>query len=188
MFDRRSFLLASGQFAAAMLGGKAFGRDATDNLAYLPASELLTRFRERKLSPVDVLEAQIARIETLNDKVNCITFKHFDETREAARESEKRYADAKPRALEGITVAVKDEYETKGWVTTMGSLLLKDSPPATEDNAVIDKLRQAGAFFHIQTTVPEFCLWMTTATRLWGVTRNPWDLTYTPGGSSGGSL
>ena len=53
---------------------------------------------------------------------------------------------------------------------------------------MIDKLRQAGAFFHIQTTVPEFCLWMTTATRLWGVTRNPWDLTYTPGGSSGGSL
>ena len=120
MVDRRSFLLASGQFAAAMLGGKAFGRDGTDNLAYLPASELLTRFRERKLSPVDVLEAQIARIKTLNDKVNCITFKHFDETREAARESEKRYADAKPRALEGITVAVKDEYETKGWVTTMG--------------------------------------------------------------------
>ena len=70
----------------------------------------------------------------------------------------------------------------------MGSLLLKDSQHATKDNAVIDRLRRAGAVFHIQTTVPEFCLWMTTATRLWGVTRNPWDLTYTPGGSSGGSL
>jgi amidase len=69
----------------------------------------------------------------------------------------------------------------------MGSLLLKDSEPATEDNAVIDKLRHAGAVFHIQTTVPEFYVWITTATRLWGVTRNPWNLTYTPGGSSGGS-
>jgi amidase len=123
MVDRRSFLLASSQLAAAMLAGKAFGRDATDDPAYLPASKLLTRFRERKLAPVDVLEAQIARIETLNDKVNCITFKHFDEAREAARESEKRHADGNPRALEGIKVAVKDEYETKGWVTTMGSPL-----------------------------------------------------------------
>ena len=101
MVDRRRLLLASGQLAAAMVAGKALGRDATDDLAYLPASELLARFRERKLSPVDVLEAQIRRIETLNDKVNCITFKHYDEAHEAARESEKRYADGSPRALEG---------------------------------------------------------------------------------------
>jgi amidase len=110
MVDRRRFLLASGQLAAAAtLAGKAFGRDATDDPAYLPANKLLTRFRERKLSPMDVLEAQIKRIETLNDKVNCIAFKHFDEAREAARESEKRYANGNPRPLEGIIANTFDD-------------------------------------------------------------------------------
>lgn len=188
MLDRRKFLqLTGGLSGAAVLASRASTAQATDDPAYLPASELLARFRARRLSPVDVLEAQIKRIEALNDKVNCITYAHFDEARQAARESEKRYREGNPRPLDGITVAVKDEYDTEGWVTTMGSLLLKDAPPATSDNAVIDRLRQAGAVFHIQTTVPEFYIWMTTATRLWGVTRNPWNLAYTPGGSSGGS-
>lgn len=188
MFDWGKFLRASGQLlGAAKLPGTATGVEAADELAYLSATELLARFRRRKLSPVDVLEAQIKRIESHNGRVNCITYRHFDEARGAARESEKRYKEGNARPLEGITVAVKDEYEAKGWITTMGSLLLKDSPPATEDNAVIDKLRQAGAVLHIQTTVPEFYCWMTTASHLWGVTRNPWNLACSPGGSSGGS-
>ena len=82
---------------------------------------------------------------------------------------------------------MKDEYAVKGWVTTMGSRLLENAPPDTEDGPLIDRLRAAGAVFHIQTTVPEFYSWVTTATPLWGVTRNPWNLAYTPGGSSGGS-
>jgi amidase len=188
MYDRRKFLMASGQLAAAAaIGGTAIGAEVADEPAYLPASELLARFRTRRLSPLEVLEAQIKRIEALNEKVNCITYKHYNEAREAARDSETRYRAGLPRPLEGITVAVKDEYDTKGWVTTMGSLLLKDAAPAEEDNAVIDKLRRAGAVLHIQTTVPEFYAWMTTASRLWGVTRNPWNLAYAPGGSSGGS-
>ncbi|WP_157019247.1 amidase [Mesorhizobium xinjiangense] len=154
---------------------------------YLPATELLKRFRDGDLAPSDVLEAQIKRIEELNDKVNCITYRHFDEARAAAQESDKRYKDKNPRSLEGITVAVKDEYEVKGWVTTMGSLLLENAPPDKADNPVIERLRQTGVVFHIQTTIPEVYSWMTTVTRLWGVTRNPWNLAYTPGGSSGGS-
>ena len=96
------------------------------------------------MSPMEVLEAQIERIEALNDKINCIAYRHYDEARTAASESERRYREGKPRPLEGISIAVKDEYQTKGWVTTKGSLLLKDTPPATEDNAVIDRLRHAG--------------------------------------------
>jgi len=145
MHDRREFLFASSQLVSAVMVGGASGAEAANDLAHLPANELLAHFRERKLSPIEVLEVQIERIEALNDKVNCITYKHYDEARTAARESERRYREGKPRPLEGITVAVKDEYQTKGWVTTKGSLLLKDAPPATEDNAVIERLRQAGA-------------------------------------------
>ncbi|MBO0763112.1 MAG: amidase [Hyphomicrobiaceae bacterium] len=187
MHDRREFLVASGQLISAVMVGRASDAEAAKDPVYSPATELLARFRERKLFPMEVLEAQIERIEALNDKVNCITYKHYDEARTAARESERRYRLGNPRPLEGITVAVKDEYQTKGWVTTKGSLLLKDAPPATEDNAVIDMLRQAGAVFHVQTTAPEFGSWMTTVSLLWGVTRNPWNLAYSPGGSSGGS-
>ncbi|PVX71404.1 amidase [Paraburkholderia unamae] len=193
MPDRRAFLRISGAAAsAAMLpaAAEANGTAAAalpNDPAWLPATALLSRFRRRELSPVDVLEAQIKRIEAWNDKVNCITTRHYDEARAAARESAARYRNGNPRALEGITVAVKDEYAVKGWVTTMGSLLLKDAPPATDDGPVIERLRAAGAVFHIETTVPEFYVWMTTATTLWGVTRNPWNLAWTPGGSSGGS-
>ena len=92
-----------------------------------------------------------------------------------------------PRPLEGLTVALKDEHNRTGWAVTMGSLIYKDAPPATENAAIVDMLEAAGAVMHIQTTVPEMYLEGTTWTRLWGVTRNPWNLHYTPGGSSGGS-
>lgn len=188
VLSRRAFLRTSGQFAgSAMIAGTMGPAEASEDPSYLPASELLTRFRAGQLTPSDVLEAQIRRIEDLNEKVNCITYSHFDEARAAARESGRRYLTGNPRPLEGITVAVKDEYPVKGWVTTMGSLLLEDAPADREDSPVIERLRQAGAVFHIQTTVPEFYVWMTTATRLWGVTRDPWNLAYSPGGSSGGS-
>ncbi len=190
MVDRREFLRMSGHLAgAAMLGGAAWraGAAEAEDVSYLPATELIARFRSRQLSPVDVLEAQIRRIEALDGKVDSVTVRFFDEARRAARASEARYKAGNPRPLDGITVAVKDEYAVKGWRTTMGSMLLKDAPVSPEDGPVIERLRAAGAIFHIQTTVPEFYVWMSTVTKLWGTTRNPWNLAYTPGGSSGGS-
>ena len=76
-----------------MVGGVS-GAEAANDPAHLPASELLPRFRERKMSPMEVLEAQIERIEAHNDKINCITYKHYDEARTAASESERRYRKA----------------------------------------------------------------------------------------------
>lgn len=194
MMNRRKFIELSSQVAGSLtlMGGLpdswvASGAESASDPSDLSAVELLAHFRNAEVSPVDVLEAQIKRIEELNEKVNCITYRHFDEARTAARESEKRYREGNSRPLEGLTIAVKDEYAVKGWVTTMGSLALKDAPRDAKDNPVIERLRAAGAVFHIQTTVPELYSWMTTATRLWGVTRNPWNLKYTPGGSSGGS-
>ncbi|VVE61734.1 amidase [Pandoraea captiosa] len=188
MVDRREFLRISGHLAGtALLTGTALRAHAATDPSYLSATELIAQFRRGHLSPVDVLDAQIRRIETLNDKVNCITVKHYEDARAAAHEAAARYRRGDARPLEGLTVAVKDEYAVNGWRTTMGSTLLKDVPPAQDDGPIAERLRAAGAIFHIQTTVPEFYVWMTTATRLWGVTRNPWNLAYTPGGSSGGS-
>ncbi|QNT79315.1 amidase [Entomobacter blattae] len=190
MLNRRELLKASSYLPALTLLGSAGGEHAlpsSERTAYLPTQKLLKLFKNGQLSPMDALEAQIARIERLNKTFNCITYRHFEEARAAAQEAEKRYKAGNPRPLEGLTIAVKDEYAVKGWRTTMGSLLHKNAPPDKNDHPVIERLRQAGAIFPIQTTVPELYSWITTASHLWGTTHNPWNLFYTPGGSSGGS-
>ena len=95
----------------------------TTDLTYLPATEALALFRARQLSPIEVLDAQIARIEARNPAVNAITFAHLDEARAAARESERRYLRGEARVLEGITVGVKDDQSIAGMITTYGSVL-----------------------------------------------------------------
>lgn len=181
----------------------AMPTDAAD-IAYLSAAEQIKRFKEGSLSPVDVLEAQIKRIleyngplntrneepedyKRFNGKVNAITYEHFDEARKAAKEAEKRYKAGTARSLEGVTVAIKDENDVKGWRVTMGSVVLKDAPLSEDNSAIIDMLLSEGAIMHIQTTVPELYLHTQTWSRLWGVTRNPWNQHYAVGGSSGGS-
>jgi amidase len=161
--------------------------ESDDPLSYASVDDLMAMFRARKASPVDLLKAQIKRIEALNPKINCITYKHFDEALKEAQQSEDRYRRGDARPLEGITVAIKDEFNRPGWRTTQGSLIFKGSPPATENSAVIDSLEAAGAVMPIQTTVPEFYLFMGASTRAWGTTHNPWNLEYSPGGSSAGS-
>ena len=179
--SRRAFTVGA---VAAVAGATAIARAGTGletvpagpgaELCLKPASELRKLFALKKLSPVELLKAQIDRIEALNGLVNCITFRHFDEALKAAAESEARYMRGEPRPLEGLTVALKDEHNRTGWAVTMGSLIYKDAPPATENAAIVDMLEAAGAVMHIQTTVPEMYLEGTTWTRLWGVTRNPW--------------
>ena len=192
--DRRSF--TSGLLAAPIvmkaslasaLASAAAGPESHDALCYASVDDLVAMFKARQASPVDLLKAQIKRIEALNPKVNCITYEHFDEALKEAKKSEERYRHGDARPLEGITVAIKDEFARPGWRTTQGSLILKDSPPATENAAIIDSLDAAGAIMPIQTTVPEFYLFLGASTRAWGTTYNPWNLEYSPGGSSAGS-
>lgn len=155
-------------------------------LCYLGATELIERFRSGELEPIDVLDAQIERHEEVNPLVNATTDTHFEAAREAARAAGERYRRGDPRPLEGITVALKDEDGLAGWRMTAGSAALADN--VLEHNTpVVDLLEQAGAIFHCQTTVPEFYFIGQTWSRLWGVTRNPWNLDKTVGGSSGGS-
>lgn len=194
--DRRSFTacLFAAPFVlkaslAAALDAAAEPADSADPLCYASVDALKAMFQTGKASPVDLLKAQIKRIEALNPKVNCIIYTHFDQALEEAKQSEDRYRSGNARPLEGITVALKDEigFLRPGWRTTQGSLLFKDSQPVTESGAVIDMLEAAGAIMPFQTTVPEFYLFLGASTRAWGTTHNPWNLEWTPGGSSAGS-
>ena len=159
----------------------------SNELIYSPAAEILQLYHEKKLSPVEMLNAHIRQIEAHNEKLNCVAYEHFDEALEAAKESEKRYRQGNPRPLEGLTCAVKDDYQVKGWRHHWGTMLMKDVAPAEEDLPVIEMLRETGVVMHIQTTAPEFFIAGVTWSHLWGVTRNPWNTQITPGGSSGGS-
>jgi Asp-tRNA(Asn)/Glu-tRNA(Gln) amidotransferase A subunit family amidase len=155
-------------------------------LCYLGATELVERFRSGELEPIEVLEAQIERHGEVNPLVNATTDTHFDTAREAARAAGERYRRGDARPLEGITVALKDEDGVAGWRMTAGSAAMADN--VLEHNTpVVDLLEQAGAIFHCQTTVPEFYFIGQTWSKLWGVTRNPWNLDRTVGGSSGGA-
>ncbi|MEE0815757.1 MAG: amidase, partial [Desulfovibrio fairfieldensis] len=211
VIKRRDFLrlsaiaaIEAGLFSIGFPRSSLAGAPAKEGLAYLTAVEQIQYFREGALSPVDVLTAQIERINKyngplntsgrelkdylkFNGQVNAVTYEHFGQAMQAAKEAEKRYKSGSARALEGVTVAVKDENDVRGWRVTMGSVLLQDAPPAGENAAIIDMLLSEGAILHIQTTVPELYIHSQTWSRLWGVTRNPWNIHYAVGGSSGGS-
>ena len=126
-------------------------------LCYLPAVEALKLFREKKLSPVELLKALISRAEEVEPKINAFSFEYFDDAMKAAREAEDRYTKGNPRPLEGIPLAVKDESYIEGKITTNGSLLLRDSVAGTT-SLIIERLLAAGAIVHARTTTPEFSI------------------------------
>ncbi len=156
-----------------------------EDLCYAPACDLLTAFRNRELSPVEVLRAQVAQREAVNDKVNALAFTFDEQALAAAKAAEQAYARGQARALEGLSCAIKDETYIDGQVTTNGSLLLRDTIAQSTD-PVPERLMAAGAIVHQRTCTPEFSVAAYTWSRLWGVTRNPWALAFTPGGSTGG--
>jgi len=158
------------------------------DLCYLSATEALAAFKARTLSPVEVMAALIARAEALGPRLNALPMTYFERALDQARAAEARYmkTDGRLRPLEGIALAVKDETELKGEITTGGSLIHRDHRDEV-DALVIERLRRAGAIVHARSAAPEFSCAAITHSRLWGVTRNPWNPDYTPGGSSGGA-
>lgn len=157
-----------------------------DDLCYLPAIEALRLFRQKQLSPVDLLKALIDRAQATEKRVNALCFRYFDEALETARKSEQAWMRDSARALEGIPVAVKDEHLIAGKITTFGSLLRKDFVAQNTD-VIVQRLMHAGAVIHARTVTPEFSCAFVTCSKLWGTTCNPWNMELTPGGSSGGS-
>ncbi len=157
-------------------------------LCYMTASEALASFRARTLSPVELLDALIARAQAINPKVNAITYDFFDRAREQAKKAEERYGktDGRLRALEGVPVAIKDFHPVKGEITTFGSKIFEHHRP-DYSAPTVDRLLRAGAIMHMRTTTPEFAYSGATHSPLFGITPNPWNLEYTSGGSSGGA-
>ena len=160
--------------------------EASDELIYMNASEALSHFRSGELSPVELLEAVLAQAEKINESVNPFADRYFDEARQAAKKSEARYLKGNPRRFEGVPLLIKDSVAIKGKRATVGSLMNADRIDTHSDPAVERLLRSGGVFF-ARATCPEFCWLFACHSRMWGVTRNPWRLDITPGGSSGGS-
>lgn len=159
-----------------------------DDICYLTATEALALFKTKKLSPVELLKALIARSEQVNPKVNCFADRYVDEALAQAKASEARYMKrgTTTAPLDGIPLAVKDAQRVAGKRTTQGSLVFKDWVDDHSD-PMIERLQNAGAIIFARTTTPEFCLSGVTHSRIWGITRNPWNTDWGPGGSSGGS-
>jgi aspartyl-tRNA(Asn)/glutamyl-tRNA(Gln) amidotransferase subunit A len=156
-------------------------------LHYLDAATALRLFRTRELSPVELMEAVIARTEAVNGEINALTETLFDEALPAARLAAAKYArgrDISP--LLGLPVAAKEKHGLKGRTLSQGLVARKDELAAA-DHPVIDRIRRAGGIIHARTTTPEYSCATVTHSPLWGVTRNPWNLQLSPGGSSGGS-
>lgn len=160
----------------------------SEPLHYLSATEALAAFRARALSPVELLDAVIARAEAVEPTVNALCHTYHDEARVQARAAEARYAGRgeAPRALEGLPVAIKAEEAIEGHPWSQGSEIHRDViAPYTSEFA--RRHLDAGAIVHARSTNPEFSCAGFTHSRLWGVTRNPHNPELAVGGSSGGS-
>ena len=158
----------------------------TGELCYLSATDALANFASGELSPVALMQAIIDRANAVKPKVNAFSHTFYDEAMEQARSAEQRYREGTARSLEGLPLAVKDSIHHKDKPFALGSLLLKDNV-ATSTEPWLQRLLDAGAIVHAKTTTPEFLFNGTTYSRLNGVTRNPWNLDFSAGASSGGS-
>jgi amidase len=157
------------------------------DLCYMPAVEALRLFKARKLSPVELMSAVIKRAEATQKKINAFTFTHFDEAMELARKAEAKYAKGRRTgALEGLPIGIKDESYIKGKPTSNGSLIFKNFI-GEHTSPMNERILKVGGIVHARTATPEFSSAAYTWSRLWGVTRNPWNPKFTPGGSSGGT-
>ena len=149
--------------------------------------EAATLLRERRVSPLELTEACLARIETVEPRLNAFVTVTADLARAQARDAEGEIAAGRYRGpLHGIPVAVKDLFATKGIRTTAGSRILATWIPE-EDATVVRKLREAGAVLLGKLGLHEFAYGISSVNPHFGDVHNPWDTTRIPGGSSGGS-
>jgi aspartyl-tRNA(Asn)/glutamyl-tRNA(Gln) amidotransferase subunit A len=160
---------------------------ATD-LANCTATELAALYRAGDASPVEATRAVLARIDRLNPSLNAFCFVAADDALAAARASESRWRAGAPRSpLDGVPTSIKDLILTRGWPTLRGSRTVDPNQPWDIDAPAAARLREAGAVLLGKTCTPEFGCKAETNSPLTGLTRNPWDLRKTPGGSSGGT-
>lgn len=158
-----------------------------EDIVSLPATEMRRMIGARQLSPVELLDACIARIEQTNPYVNAVTATCFDRARTEARAAESAVLSGKPLGLlHGLPLGVKDLENTQGLLTTFGSPIYRANVPAA-DNELVARLRAAGAIVTGKTNVPEMGAGANSFNPVWGATGNPFNPNLNAGGSSGGS-
>jgi aspartyl-tRNA(Asn)/glutamyl-tRNA(Gln) amidotransferase subunit A len=157
-------------------------------IGFLSATELVAGFAAKQLSPVDVTQTLLARTERLEPKLNAFTLIDPDAALAAAREAEARWHAGRPKGLiDGVPVTIKDLFLTRGYPTLRGSTLVKRDQPWEEDAPCVARVKEQGGVMLGKTTMPEFGWKALGDSPLSGVTRNPWSLDHTPGGSSSGA-
>jgi len=158
-----------------------------DELAFMSASDLAMAIRAKRLSPVEVVDALLERIQRVNPRLNAFSTVTDEPARREAREAEAAVMRGdRLGPLHGVPVSVKDLVITRGVRTTFGSWIYAQNIPA-EDAPLVERLKAAGAILIGKTTTPEFGWKGVTDSPLCGITRNPWNPERTPGGSSGGA-
>jgi aspartyl-tRNA(Asn)/glutamyl-tRNA(Gln) amidotransferase subunit A len=161
---------------------------ADARLAWLSATELAALIRRKKVSPVEVVDAVLDRVTALNPRLNAFVTLTDEAARRAAKSAERaltrRSVTLPP--LHGVPFSVKDLVITKGVRTTFGTPLYRDNVP-TEDAPMVERLKAAGGIMLGKTNTPAFGWIGATHNLVFGITRNPWNLARTPGGSSGGA-
>lgn len=154
-------------------------------LAFAGVARQAELIRAGEVSPTELLDVCLERIDRIDGDLNSFRVVMADEARaEAEQAEERRGSDGGERPLLGVPIAVKDNVDVAGQVTTHGT---DGGGTATRDSEVVRRLREAGAVIVGKTLLPEFAIFGFTESATWGVTRNPWDRTRVPGGSSGGS-
>lgn len=193
---RRTFLKAACAFAAAGPFGLSPAQIApptrsagltSEDLAYLSLSEVSDLIHHRKLSPVEVTESCLRRIDVINPKLNAFITITSDAALKQAKVLEVELQQGHWRGpLHGVPIGLKDLFDTEGVRTTAASAVFQDRLPA-EDAEVVRRLKTSGAVIVGKLNMDEFAFSFTSETSHFGPVRNPWKLTHTPGGSSGGS-
>jgi amidase len=160
-------------------------RSVNDDVAYAGAVRIAEMVRAKEASPSELVELYLERIAALEPKLNAYRVVLSEGARADAKRAEERLAEGEDAPLLGVPVAIKDNVDYAGEVTTHGTAAYGE--PATEDGLIVRRLREAGAVILGKTNLPELAIYGFTESPTWGDTRNPWDTSRTTGGSSGGS-
>ena len=157
-------------------------------LYFQTATQLARGYRLGDFSPMEAINAVLARIDHCESQLNAWRLVDTKRARSQARASEKRWLKGEPRGpLDGVPIAIKDVTETKVWPTRNGSLVPEARASTRVDAIVVERLKREGTVLLGKTQTPEFAWLGVTQSALHGITRNPWNTDWTPGGSSGGS-
>ena len=186
--SRRSVLAGIGATVAApgLMPAAAIAREDPNALAYRTAGDLVKALADKKISARELLDAAISRIEALDPKINAVVVRDFDRARTAADAADAALARGERRPLLGLPMTVKEQFAVAGLPTTWGEPKFKDWK-APADGLSVQRLKAAGAIVIGKTNVPlQLSDWQ-SFNEVYGTTNNPWDLTRTPGGSSGGA-